>query len=76
MSEPVEPRARRSMTPGMAHEEIRALLDWNLARAWEIHERAQARKAAEIAALVSAPRAAAPVTPDQPTGPAKPRIGP
>ena len=43
----------------MTHEEIRAVLDRNVARAWEIHERAEARKAAELAALASAPRDAA-----------------
>jgi hypothetical protein len=44
----------------MTHEEIQALLDHNVARAWEIHKRAQARQAAELVALANAPRDAAP----------------
>jgi hypothetical protein len=54
--EPVKPRIRREMT----HEEIRAMLDRSLAQAWEIHERAEARRAAELAALANAARDAAP----------------
>ena len=74
MSEPVEPRPRRKMTPGMSHEEILALLAWNLERVREIHERAVARKAAEEAALASAPPRV--VTPTVAAAPAKPRVGP
>ena len=59
------------MTRGMAHDEIRAMLDRNLARAWEIHERAQERQAADLAALASAPRVAAPATPAL----SRPRVG-
>jgi hypothetical protein len=62
------------MTPGMSHEEIRAMLDWNLERVREIHERAVARKAAEQIALESAPSRV--VTPTVAAAPAKPRIGP
>lgn len=74
MGEPVEPRARRQMSPGMTHVEIRAMLDWNLARVREIHESAVARKAAEQAALESAPPRV--VTPTVAAEPARPRIGP
>lgn len=52
----------------MTHDEIRAMLDRNLARAWEIHEKAVARRAAELAAVANTP-------PCAPTVPAKPRIG-
>ena len=48
------------MADGMTQDEIRDVLDRNVARAWEIHERAEARKAAELAALANAPRDAAP----------------
>jgi hypothetical protein len=64
------------VTTSMTDDEIRAMLDANLARAWEIHGRAEARKAAEMAAEANAPRTVALLTPDDPTGPAKPRVGP
>jgi hypothetical protein len=58
------------MLDGMTHNEIRAMLDRNVARAFEVYARAGARRAAELAALVNAP----------PNAPAartvsKPRIG-
>lgn len=43
----------------MTHDEIRDVLDCNVARAWAIHEKAEARKADELAALANAPRDAA-----------------
>jgi len=64
------------VNPSITDDEIRAMLDANLARAWEIHERAEARKAAEMAAEANVPSVAAPLTPDEPTGSAKLRIGP
>lgn len=69
------------MADAMTQDEIRAILDRNVARAWEVHqraearrvaERAEARRAAERATLASAPRNTAPPAPAL----SKPRIGP
>lgn len=59
------------MAERMAHDEIRAMLDRNLARAWEIHQRAEERRAAEMAAVANMPRMTA--TPSRTLS--KPRIG-
>ena len=70
MTAEATPRPRRKMRPGMSHEEILALLAWNLERVREIHERAVARKAAEQIALESVPPRV--VTPTVAAGPPSP----
>ena len=59
------------MADAMTREQLRAMLDRNVARAFEIHERAEARRAAELAALAAACRDA-----DPPQRTSAPRIGP
>ena len=49
MTTPPEPRAA-SRLAGMTQEEIREMLGRNIARAFAIHERAEAARAAELAA--------------------------
>lgn len=61
-------------TFGMSREEILVILDRNMARTWEYHKRAEARRTAEQAAAAGKPFRA-PATPSRKAKPAKPRIG-
>jgi hypothetical protein len=62
------------MTFGMSREEIRVLLDRNVARAAETRKRTEARRAAEQAAAARKQTRSS-ATPSQNAKPAKPRIG-